>query len=124
MSTSTLTIEKLANAFVPNAEPASLLGGVPRFAIRQYEKKHGGLWIGGKVAITPDGVSFGANAMNRALHKDLADTVIPLESIRSVRLEFGWVTSIVVVEHAGGEFRFRCFHAREVADTLAAQLPH
>jgi hypothetical protein len=45
---------------------------------------------------------------------------VPAGDIRAVRHEFGWVTGIVVVEHARGEFRFRCFGAKRLAATMAA----
>jgi hypothetical protein len=37
-----------------------------------------------------------------------------------VRHEFGWVTGIVVVDHMHGEFRFRCYGAKQLAATMAA----
>ena len=37
---------------------------------------------------------------------------IPAASVKSVRREFGALTGVVVVEHAHGEFRFRCIGAR------------
>ena len=40
--------------------------------------------------------------------------------IRAVRHEFGWVTGIVVVEHIRGEFRFRCYGAKQLAATMNA----
>ena len=30
-----------------------------------------------------------------------------------------WITDIVVVEHAHGEFRFRCYGAKRLAATMA-----
>lgn len=34
--------------------------------------------------------------------------------------EFGWITGIVVVRHAGSEFRFRCYGAKRLAATMVA----
>ena len=115
-----LNIEKLANAFVPNADPSPLVAGAALNAVNRYGKKHGGLWVGGKVTATPDGLRFAPNRLNRAFHEGLESTNISLSSIRAVTREFGWVTGIVVVRHAEGEFRFRCFGAKQVATTLGA----
>lgn len=62
---------------------------------------------------------FSANDMNTSLHEGLEALHIPLSSIRSARREFGWITGIVVVEHEKGVFRFRCFGAKKVAESLA-----
>lgn len=112
----------MANAFVPNAIVSALVGGAALNAVNRYEKKHGGLWVGGKVTVTPHGLHFAPNRMNMALHVGLETTHIPLSSIHTVTREFGWVTGIVVVNHADGEFRFRCFGAQQVAAVLGAHI--
>jgi len=117
-----LALQKLANAFIPHATPAGLANVVAGGSIDRFKQKHGGLWVGGKVTATSQELRFEPNAMNRALHHGLESMSIPLRSIRSVRREFGWLTGIVVVEHAGGEFRFRCFGAKQVAAELASSL--
>jgi len=117
---STLNLQKFANAFVPFAAPSALVGGAAKGAVEHYGRKHGGLWVGGKVTATSEGLLFEPNKMNVALHRGLQSTHIPLASIRSVVREFGWLTGIVVVHHEHGEFRFRCFGAKQVAATLDA----
>jgi hypothetical protein len=74
---------------------------------------------GGKVTINSNGLFFAPNGMNTALHEGLEAVHIPLSSMRSARREFGWVTGIVVVVHDKGVFRFRCFGAKKVAESLA-----
>ena len=115
-----LNIEKLVNAFITDAAPSAVLGGAALTAVNNFSQKHGGLWVGGKVKATADGVRFTPNAMNRALHAGLDSVHIPMASIRAVNREFGWLTGIVVVQHAQGIFRFRCFGAKQVAATLGA----
>jgi hypothetical protein len=113
-------IRKMANAFMTDAAPSDNL---PRFALEateNYKRKRGGLWVGGVVLISASGVSFTPNGLNRAVHKALESINVPAGDIRAVRHEFGWVTGIVVVEHARGEFRFRCFGAKGLAGTMAA----
>lgn len=117
-----LHIEKLCNAFLPNAGPSELVGGEALKAADRYAKKHGGLWVGGKFTATPDGVSFLPNAINAAFHDGLERIHIPLSSIRSVKRMFGWITGIVVVEHRRGQFRFRCFGAKRVAEILSSHV--
>ena len=56
---------------------------------------------------------------HRAVHAALEPINVPAEDIRAVRHEFGWVTGIVVVTHARGEFRFRCYGAKRLAATMA-----
>jgi hypothetical protein len=78
------------------------------------------LWVGGTVVVTRGGVSFEPNRLNQVFHEDLEAINVPARDIRSVRHEFGWFTGIVVVTHAGGEFRFRCCGAKKLAATIAA----
>lgn len=114
-------IQKFANALVPGAVTSPWVQG--QVTLKYIRNKYGGLWVGGKVVATPDGIRFTPNGMNRALHVGLESTHIPLDAITSVHREFGWLTGIVVVKHAGGEFRFRCFRAKQVALALASRIP-
>jgi hypothetical protein len=117
----TLDIRKLANAFVPEATPAGVLLVAALSAIDRFKRAHGGLWVGGTVFVSSSGVSFAPNRLNRLLHKDPEPVNVRAEDIRDVRREFGWVTGIVVVTHARGEFRFRCYGAKHLAATMAAK---
>src|SRR5688572_30134069 len=89
-------------------------------AIERFKRKHGGLWVGGTVSVSQSGVSFSPNRLNRAFHEGLEPINVAAEDIRAVRHEFGWFTGIVVVEHIHGEFRFRCYGAKQLAATMAA----
>src|SRR5438105_11250059 len=115
-----LHIDKFANAFVPRATPSALVGGAARSAVDRYSRKHGGLWVGGKILATVEALTFVPNGLNVAMHTGLRGTQIPLNSILSVRRECGWLTGVVVVQHSHGEFRFRCFGAKQVAEELSA----
>ena len=115
-------IRKAANAFLPNATPSKWVPFFALSAIARFKRKQGGLWVGGTVSVSQSGVSFSPNGLNRTLHADLEPINVPAEDIRSVRHEFGWFTGIVVVEHTHGEFRFRCFGAKQLAVTMAARL--
>lgn len=113
---------KLVNAFVPKAIPSEPLSDNLFSAVTRYVKKHGGLWVGGAVEITHEGVSFKPNALNDAFHVGLEPVQIPLASIGSVRREFGWLTGIIVIEHSVGRFRFRCFGAKRVVSRFRSYL--
>lgn len=124
-----LNIKKLCNAFVTDAE---MVEDIPilnkkivdaaTVAVDRYKKKHGGLWVGGTVLITDESVAFAPNGMNIAVHRDLCPVMIPRQNIESVRREFGWLTGIVVVTHKEGEFRFRCFGAKNFAERVCTAL--
>jgi hypothetical protein len=115
-----LHIRKLANAFNRNAQPS--LGGAAGAAVQRYQRKNGGVWVGGAVEITSTEIAFTSNRINAALHAKATSKRIPMSQVVAVRREFGWLTGIVVVTHARGEFRFRCFGANGVAKRINAYL--
>jgi hypothetical protein len=116
-----LNIRRLANAFIPEATPAGMLPTAAVWAIHRLQRKHGGIWVGGTVTVSESGVSFVPNRVNRLAHSNLAPVNVPAKDIRDVRREFGWVTGIVVVRHVRGEFRFRCYGAKQLAATMGAK---
>ncbi|HEX5127821.1 MAG TPA: hypothetical protein VFW00_13835 [Rhodocyclaceae bacterium] len=126
--TADFKLRKLVNALSNTNKLTPQVGDVPVIgdaildAVDGYRKKHGGLWVGGVVEITHDGVSFSANALNKAIHTGTSTKHIPLNKIRSVRWEFGWLTGIVVIEYDKGEFRFRCFGAKGVVKRFSTYL--
>jgi hypothetical protein len=99
-----------------------LLFGPALTECERARKKYGGLWVGGSIEISNDGLSFRPNRLNDAFHLGLEVVSIPLADIQSVRRESGWVTGIVVVEHKRGEFRFRCFGAKKLAARFSEYL--
>jgi hypothetical protein len=118
-----LLIDKLCNALFADAAPSGPVSGAVQRSIRRAQKRYGGLWVGGRVTASSDALTFTPNSINAALHAELAAVHIPMPTVRAVRREFGWLTGIVVVEHARGEFRFRCFGATNVARILASHAP-
>lgn len=117
---STGTIRKLANAFIPHATPSDVVPAFALSAIDRFKRKRGGLWVGGTVSVSQSGVSFSPNGLNRAFHDGVEPINVPAKDIRAVRHEFGWFTGIVVVGHIHGEFRFRCYGAKQLVATMAA----
>ena len=114
------TTRKLANAFIPDATPSDVLPIAALGAIQRFRQKHRGLWVGGTVSVSQNGIAFVPNGLNRAVHVGLEPIRVPAQDIRAVRHEFGWFTGIVVVEHTRGEFRFRCYGAKQFAAAVAA----
>jgi hypothetical protein len=115
-------IRKLANAFIPDAAPASLLPVPALSAVHRFTRTHGGVWVGGTVSVSSSGVSFVPNRLNRLAHNNPEQITVPAADIREVRREFGWVTGIVVVRHSRGELRFRCYGAKHLASIMAASV--
>ena len=118
--TETLKIRKLANAFIPGVTPARRVPVAALSAIYSYTRTHGGLWVGGTVFVSSSGVSFVPNGINRLVHSDVEPVNVRAEDVKDVRREFGWVTGVVVVKHVSGEFRFRCYGAKQLAATMSA----
>lgn len=117
-----LLIDKMCNALLPDAAPSGLFSGVASATAGHMHEPLGGLWVGGRVQASSDAITFTPNGMNAALHSGLQPVRIPLTTVSAARRDFGWLTGIVVVEHAGGEFRFRCFGARGVARILSSHV--
>ena len=115
-----MEIRKLANAFVPTATPWAYIPSTPLRAIHRFKAKHGGLWVGGTITVSQIGVTFEPNTLNDKVHEELEAVFVAAQDIRGVRHEFGWFTGIIVVDHSGGEFRFRCYGAKHLAATMSA----
>ena len=113
---------KLGYAFIPNAVPSALMSGAAFARANRMAKRHGGLWVGGSVELSPAGVTFKPYAIEEPLHVGLWPINILAANIRSVRREFGWLTGKVVIAHLDGEFRFHCFGAKTVATLYAKHL--
>src|SRR5262245_31479121 len=122
MHMGTLSIRRVVNALIPDATPSALVFGPALAECERWRKKYGGLWVGGSIDISNDGLLFRPNRLNEAVHVGLEPVSISFADVLAVRREFGWFTGIVVVEHKSGEFRFRCFGARKIAACIAEYL--
>ena len=83
-------------------------------------KKHGGLWVGGRVTLTRAELGFAPNAVNRLVHFGDPSFKIPLFAIRHIDVEPGFVTKIIAVTWTGGVTRFRCYRATLFAGQIRA----
>lgn len=102
-------IQKLGYAFILGAAPSNLVTGAQLRRNTRMAKRHGGLWVGGSIELSPAGVSFKPHAIEEPLHVGLQPINILASNIRSVKRQFGWLTGKVVVTRLDGEFRFLCF---------------
>ena len=112
-------LTKLCNAFIPNAEGnPDLLSRAASGAVARYKRRHGELWVGGKVIVRVDELQFVPNGMNVAFHSNVGALLVPFEWVRALDWEFGVLTGIVVVRCDDFDFRFRCFGAKGVVKRL------
>lgn len=112
---------KVANALIQDA--ASPLedsaDGIGK-AIQRSRNRYGGLWVGGRVTLTPAELGFSPNVVNRLVHVGGPSLTIPLSAIRRIDVEPGFFTKIIAVTWAGGVTRFRCYGAARFADQIRA----
>ncbi|MFI6427889.1 hypothetical protein [Promicromonospora sp. NPDC050880] len=107
---------RLANAlFDVRATGAGVLA---QPAVALTRAIHKGLWVGGRVTLTPTEYHFHPNAMNRSMHDGPIDFVVPLVDITDITTKWGMVTSLVVVRAGGHRFTIRCYGARTFAGRL------
>ena len=83
--------------------------------LEAFRHAYGGLWVGGKVEVTHAVVRLSANALNRVVQEGTLDIELPLELVRKVSVEGGFVTKIVRLDTDAGSVKFRCFVAKDIA---------
>jgi hypothetical protein len=119
MTTRDIQAARAANALIQDAtSPLENLAGGIGGGIRRSRKRYGGLWVGGRVTLTPAELGFAPNGANRLLHDGDPSVAIPLAAIRQIDVEPGLVTKIVAVTWRGGVARFRCYRAARFADQI------
>ncbi|MFI8525764.1 hypothetical protein ACIGB8_15025 [Promicromonospora sukumoe] len=107
---------RLANALFDVR--AAGVGRVVEPALAPLRAMYRGLWVGGRVTLTPTEYHFHANGMNRSVHEGPVDFVIPLVDVDEVTTRFGVGTSLVVVHAGGHEFTIRCYGSRKFAERI------
>lgn len=116
-----LILEKSCNAFSTDAAPLNLGWGIRlagSAAADRYKRNHGGLWVGGKFTATTEWLVFAPNGLNAAFHNNVGQVQVHVSEVHSIHLESAWITDIVVIRHARGELKVRCYGARQVVDSL------
>lgn len=132
---SRVVASKVANALIEDAEPTTDLiitefTGViapelkeiaaPLFnaTMAEFAAYYGGLWVGGKIILTAQELTFEPNFVNRMAHKGLAGLRVSLSQIVSVELLPGVLTKIIVVSTPTHGIKFRCYGAEETAQKI------
>lgn len=86
--------------------------------LEAFKEAYGGMWVGGKLVLSQTRVRLNANAMNRLVQDGTLDIELPLELIRNVSIEGGFITKIVRLDTDAGSVKFRCYGAKEVASLI------
>jgi hypothetical protein len=110
-------IDKLCNAFYANISVLSD-SAITGAAARLIKPKQSGAWIGGRLVVTDQRLSFAPNRMKGEAALRIEALDLPLAAVTAVKKEFSLMTGIVVVEHEGGVLKFRCFGAKKIAQQL------
>lgn len=113
--------EHLAGAVAGAITKSRIAGAVDRGvnrAITRRKAKEGGLWVGGRLVLTDTRLTFTPNAVNRAVHQQLSEVSVELNTIRSVTVLPALITKIIRVEADDRSVRFRCFGADAVAQQI------
>ena len=110
-------VSKIANALIEDAEGRTS-GVLP--VLSAFRAVWGGLWVGGRVTLTSDAVSFAANTLNRIAQSGTLDVSVPLNQVTDVELLPGVFTNIVAISTPDRVLKVRCYWARRFADAVIA----
>jgi len=110
-------MSKIANALIEDAQvrASSLLP-----VLSAFRAMWGGLWVGGRVTLTPESVSFAANTLNRVAQAGTMDVAVPLDQVTNVEVLPGFFTNIVAISTPVRVLKVRCYGARRFADAVIA----
>jgi hypothetical protein len=121
-----IVLTKAANALVEDAAVAIDGGSIDRRLERGVDRvrqSSGGLWVGGRVTLSTEHLSFHPNGVNSAMQTGTLEVAIPLGEVRSVEVDPGTLTKIVVVRTADLAFKVRCFGAAKLAEAIRQAIP-
>lgn len=111
---------KVVNALVEDARgsgPLAVLDPV----LDQFRQHYDGLWVGGRLTLTPTTLEFHPNGVNRLANSGTLDLEIDLRGVESVEVQPGVLTKIIAVQVAGGRLvKARCFGAAGLAEKIRA----
>jgi len=122
-----LSIEKTGDALSSEAEAPgyglfSDLGGI--LANKIIKKQSGGLWVRGTLYADGEWFSFDPGIASIFYFDNTEKIKFHISEVRQVRLESGIIKDTVVIEHTRGEFKFSCFGAGELANTIVSYLQY
>ncbi len=115
---SNVIVEKTCNAFYPDAEPDFGLG--TKLANEIAKRIQGGVWIGGNFRAEPEWLCFDPGILSSFANNRTDPVRIHASELRNITRDSGWVMDTVIINHARGEFKFRCYGAEKVVNTLVS----
>lgn len=118
----TLSIQKVCNALITDQILSELAGEELVVSNHPIAKKIGGLWTAGVFSIDGAWIRFVPKGIEQAPNLKQDGFRIALANVNNVAWKFGLVSGIVVIRHDQGEFRVRCFGARQVVKEIAAYI--
>lgn len=114
-----MILTKTANALISDSAPAFTPRALSTgFVLDRIRRHYGGLWVGGRVSLFADRVTFTPNALNRSVNTGSLDVAIPLADVVRVEVLPGFLTRIVAIHTAGRVLKVRCFGARGLAAAI------
>jgi len=122
----TLIDYRACNALISGAKPETSAFGLgnrakmPAALLEVVSHIGGGLWVGGRAALTTHRLVFDPNALNRKVHSNLEQVVVDLKTVAAVTHRFGLVTSIIDIASAELTFSIRSYGARAFAEKIRA----
>lgn len=108
-------VSKIANAFIDDVQPHHTMPMVSLF-----RAAWGGLWVGGRVTLTTEAVSFSPNGLNRIAQSGTLDIRVPLSDVIDVEVRPGFVTDIVAITTPESVVKVRCYFATKFATAILA----
>lgn len=116
----TVIVSRVANALIVDVDVTVATTSVNRRVLDRCRRRHGGLWVGGRLTVTDTDVQFHANALNRSIQSGQLDITVDLRSVESVELLPGVLTKIMAIHTGDRVTKIRCFGAAKVADQIRA----
>ncbi|MFF2387899.1 hypothetical protein [Agromyces sp. NPDC058104] len=110
-----LLVSKVANALIEDVKV-----NVRTPVLGWFRSAWGGLWVGGRVTLTTEAVSFAANGLNRIAQSGTLDVTIPLAEITGVEVLPGFITRIVAITTPDVTLKVRCYGAARFAEEVLA----
>jgi hypothetical protein len=117
LNMSNMIVEKTCNALYPNAEDG-IAWGLQSLTSAFNKRIQGGLWVGGNFRAEPEWLCFDPGIFNTIANDRIEPVRIHASELRNIRRESGWGMDTIIIEHARGEFKFRCYGAEKVVNTL------
>lgn len=122
-----LSIEKSGDALsseveAPGDDPFTGLGGM--LANKIIKKSNGGMWVNGTLRSDGEWFSFDPGIGSILYYKNTQKIQFHISEVRRIHRESGFIKDTIVFELTRGEFKFCCFGATDLANTLISYLQY